>query len=383
MESLERFRTLFEVLEFGMLYSDADGIVREANQSAEEWLRVKRTSLLGRSLHQILPEPLADSLRAAQQQLTADPEQRWATLEAQLYERWCQIRLSPLRDSRGNLHAFAITLVDQTEKKQLQVRQKSLEQELAQSQKLSTIGFLASGIAHNLNGPLSVIMGYLDLLYCQLPDIQEIPLILAQAERMKEIISNMMVKSRQEQDHKMRWVDLNVLLQNELKFLEANLEFKNNVKKHFEFARNVPPLYGLYSDFSQVFLNLINNAVDAMYNAPHKNLRVATRRDDQNVYVEVEDTGLGFEMKDCEKLFTPFYTTKPMTGENGPGQPCGTGLGLSSALALVSKYGGDILVASQSGQGARFTVVLPLQRLADHSEGKFVESRKVEMECCS
>lgn len=242
----------------------------------------------------------------------------------------------------------------------MEERLEALEQELLQVQKLAAIGIMASGIAHNLNGPLSVIVGYLDLMYSLHPELQELPLVLAQTERMKEIISNMMIKSRHEQDNHKRTVDINLLLQNELKFLEANLEFKNNIKKQYEFSRGLPLIYGVYSDFSQVFLNLINNALDAMVDSPVKSLQVCTRYDRDNIYVEIADTGCGLEMKEVEQIFKPFYSTKPPVGQNTPGRPCGTGLGLSSSQQLVTKYNGDMVVEGKPGEGAKFTVIIPI-----------------------
>ena len=242
----------------------------------------------------------------------------------------------------------------------LQQKLKALEVELQQEKKLSAIGMQASGIAHNLNGPLAIIVGYLDLLGSLHPELQEIPLILSQAERMKEIIANMMIKSRHEQDTRMRSVDLNMLLQEELKFLESNLYFKNNVVKQYEFARDLPTVWGLYSDFSQIFLNLISNALDAMAESHTKKLQVATHRDADNIYVEISDTGHGLDPVEAPRLFSPFYSTKPPVGQAVEGEPCGTGLGLSSAAQLAAKYGGRILVDGKLGEGAKFTVVFPL-----------------------
>lgn len=250
---------------------------------------------------------------------------------------------------------------DDSEKRQLEQRLKFLEAELQREQKLSAIGMQASGIAHNLNGPLAVIVGYLDLLGSKHPDMKEIPLILSQAERMREIISNMMIKSRHEQDMRRREVDLNNLLQEELKFLESNLFFKNQVVKQYEFARDLPPVWGLYSDFSQVFLNLIHNALDAMVDAPVKVLKLATRRDEDRICVEICDSGCGLDPADVPRLFSPFYSTKPPVGQADEGRPTGTGLGLPSAAQLIARYGGRILVDGKLGEGAKFTVEIPLE----------------------
>jgi len=359
-EEAERLHALLESIPLAAVSADADGTIRDLNAGAERLLGLRRYQAAGKSLYDFHGPDTIARIRAMFDDFASGERQSPVVVERELNGRWVQMRFTPLFDRDGRLQGVNATFADETEKKQLRERIRALESDLVQEQKLSAIGMMASGLAHNLNGPLAVIVGYLDLLYARQSHLGEIPLILAQAERMKDIISTMMMKSRHDQDRQKRTLDLNQLLQNELKFLEANLQFKNQITKQFEFARGLPPVYGLYSDFSQVFLNLVNNAVDAMVDAPVKTLRVSTRCDEDNLYVEVADTGCGLDPAEAEKLFTPFYSTKPPVGENASGRPSGTGLGLSSARQLVEQYGGRIQVEGRPGVGASFTVVIPL-----------------------
>ncbi len=357
---LDRYKVVVNSLEAAVVYADSDGIIQEVNSHAERHLDVHQAQLLGRSIYDLHPPKIAYSIRRIFRDFQADASNDLITLRREIKGKWVVLRFAAVRDEEYRLLGVNLILSDETEIHQAEEQKKAMESQLQREQKLSAIGMQASGIAHNLNGPLAVIVGYLDMMGSLHPDLKEIPLILSQAERMKEIIANMMIKSRHEQDTRMRNVDLNSLLAEELKFLESNIDFKNNVAKQYDFARDLPTVYGLYSDFSQIFLNLIHNALDAMVDSQVKKLQISTRRNQEYIYVEISDSGHGLNPKDAVKLFSPFYTTKPPIGQACEGRPCGTGLGLSSAAEISSKYGGQIMVDGRPGEGAKFTVVIPI-----------------------
>jgi len=361
-EERNKFQAIINAMQEAVIYADQHGLVVEMNDYAEKLLNVKKREVLGKSIIELHPPEIRERIKSLIEEFQSNPDQDLQTISRQLGERWLEMRFSALRDKEGRFQGVIANQIDVTEKKRLEEKQRSLGINLIQEHKLSAIGILASGIAHNLNGPLAVIVGYLDLLYSRYPELVEIPLILSQTERMKEIIRNMMIKSRHEQDTQKRPVDLNSLLQNELRFLEANLDFKHKIDKQYEFATGLPLIEGVYSDFSQSFLNIINNAIDAMVDSPIKNLLIKTHYDSENIFLEIQDTGCGLDTEDVDKLFSPFYSTKPPVGEGEPGRPTGTGLGLSSAYQLISKYGGTIKVEGKPGEGTRFTIVIPIER---------------------
>ena len=169
-----------------------------------------------------------------------------------------------------------------------------------------------------------------------------------------------MIRARHQEEVDARHIQLNELLRTELAFLEANLFFKHEIEKIYDFDSDLPEVWGVYGDFSQALLNIINNAIDAMYDTPQKVLKVRTRRDDGCVKVEIEDTGVGMTDKVKERIFEPFFTTKPsMDSEDSEGRK-GTGLGLSGSRQLLARYDGKIDVQSQTGKGSTFSVLLPI-----------------------
>jgi PAS domain S-box-containing protein len=247
-----------------------------------------------------------------------------------------------------------------TERKRLEARHKEMQMEIMQHAKLSSIGMLAAGIGHNLNVPLQGIINHIELLKMTQDNIPYLDDILNQAQRISAIINNMLYKSRQEQDLEKRPIDLNQLLVEELKFLNADLVFKHRIKKEYQFDPNLPTVQGVYGDFSQSLLNIIKNAIDAMHDTPEKKLSVKTEAcSDGKILVEIRDTGCGIPPEYQERIFDPFFTTKPTNGKQKGDEPSGTGLGLSSAYQLLKKYDARFEVLSKPGEGTIFRVYIP------------------------
>ncbi len=249
---------------------------------------------------------------------------------------------------------------DVTERFRMDKKQREMELDLLNLSKLSSIGMLTSGLAHNLNSPLQAIQGYAEILKKKHPEMGELTLILKGVEKMSDIITNLMSKSRMDQDRRSKPLDLNKLLEQELKFLEADLEYKRNVKKTFKFAPESLMVTGVYSDFSQSFSAIFRNALDAMWDSKIKQLEVTTRLESDWIHIDVTDTGCGIAPEDTVRIFQPFFTTKPMLTDRHGSEPVGTGIGLASAQQLLSKYGGEISVDSGPNQGTTFSVRVPL-----------------------
>ncbi len=237
--------------------------------------------------------------------------------------------------------------------------QQRVHRELEQAHKLESVGLLASGIAHNLNGPLTGIQGFTELLRATHPELNELDVILKQTNKIKDIIRTLMIRARHQEEVDARYIQVNELLRTELAFLEADLFFKHEIEKVYDFDSDLPEIWGVYGDFSQALLNIINNAIDAMYETPQKVLKIRTRHDDGCVMIEIEDSGTGMTEKVRERIFEPFFTTKPsMDSEESEGRS-GTGLGLSGSRQLLARYDGKIEVQSQPGRGSTFRVLIP------------------------
>ncbi len=253
-------------------------------------------------------------------------------------------------------------LSDITERKAFYLKEKSYEFKMMNEQKLSAIGQLATGIAHNLNTPISVILSNAELLQIKYSDSPELEKIIRQVERMGEIIKGLLIKSKQEQVQIPQPINLNDILKNELEFLNANLEYKHNVVKQFKFDENIPEIEAIYSDFSQSLMNILQNAVDAMYRQTVKKLDVSSQYKDDQIVISIKDTGVGIGREARMKLFDPFYSTKPTPLERIGDEPTGTGLGLSTVYNLLTPYGVRIEIDSEVGAGSTFRLMIPVSR---------------------
>ena len=236
------------------------------------------------------------------------------------------------------------------------------QSQLVESQKMEQIGLLASGLAHNLRTPLSGIKGYAQLLKLDYKNVEGLDIIVNEVEAMECIISNLMLKSRKGYENREEYLNLNDLLKIELEFLSANMFYKHRVTKKIDLDKNPPAIKGVYGHFSQAIMNIIQNALDAMYESRERVLKIQTRHDDENLYVEICDTGCGIPEKIQDKVFDIFFTSKPTSVDRKGDEPHGTGLGLSSANFFIQKYGGRIELKSNTSKGTTVTIKVPYKK---------------------
>ncbi|MCD6117805.1 PAS domain S-box protein [bacterium] len=281
-------------------------------------------------------------------------------------KRWAVLSLEDIT-KRKNAEIEAIRLNDSITRANIELKE-SLEKlsrsqsQLVESQKLEQIGLLASGLAHNLKTPLGGIKGYAQLMALDNGETHEIKMILEEVDVMESIIDNLMVKSRHDHDTKEERINLNELINIELKFLESNMFFKHQVKKTIELDTSLPAIFGIYTHFSQILMNVIGNSLDAMHDSDERKLFVKTRHDDENIYIEVSDTGCGIPDEIKGDIIKPFFTTKPSPTEAEEDEPFGTGLGLSSVNYFVHQYGGSISIDSRLGEGTKVTIQFPFHK---------------------
>lgn len=282
-----------------------------------------------------------------------------------------------LEENKKKIEAQQMLQQIQDASDKLTQQQEDLQKQVIQLSKLSSIGMLAQGIAHNLSSPLLIILGRAELMKEKLvqfrmkldslskdsavidpneasllfkeydQNVKDTEIIIENVVKLTEIIKNMMQKSRQDQAQDPQLLNLSDILREELKFLEADLFFKHNVDKQYSLATDLPLIRGVYSDFSQAFLNIIRNSIDAMVDTDLKKLTVATYHDDQFVYVSFNDTGCGIPEEHLEKIFEPYFTTKK--GKEGESRPVGTGLGLHMVKILMEPYKATVDVRSRPG----------------------------------
>ncbi len=261
----------------------------------------------------------------------------WKTLRA---------NASPIFDAQGKLSGVVASVRDITTLKQL-------EQQLIQSERLAAMGQMIDGFAHELNNPLTAILGSIELLESSIEDkgvARKLELMKQQGRRAAEIVQNLLFFARPPAPGQVR-LNLSELVMRSLQLHEHSLRV-NNIALDFLPAPNLPQVLGDPNQLMQVFLNLVINAEQAIREVrPRGTLRVRLGASGERVWVSFQDDGPGISAELAARIFDPFFTTKR------PGR--GTGLGLSVCVAILKKYDADIKVESAPGGGSVFTVSFP------------------------
>jgi len=257
------------------------------------------------------------------------------------------VNLSPMRDEQGNVASLVVVMTDVTEATTLQSK-------LMHAEKMAAVGQLVSGVAHEVNNPLTAILGFADLLM-ENPDLPEsarkdLRVILQEAQRTKQIVQNLLSFARQMPPQR-KPVQLNSILRRTVQLRSYDFQ-SHGIQVIERFDQSLPNVIGDAQQLQQVFLNILNNASDAVRQTGRPaRIEIVTSRLNQGVEVTFRDNGQGIAHP--ERIFDPFFTTK----EVGKG----TGLGLSICYGIVREHGGEILCRNNSDQeGATFLVRLPI-----------------------
>ncbi len=239
-------------------------------------------------------------------------------------------------------------------------QRKFIEQQLLHTDKLSSIGRLAAGIAHEINNPLGIILGYTQLLIkSEPPDserYEDLKTIEKHVRMCKTIVGDLLKFSRMTPTEKQPG-DIHDVIDEVIAMLQYHLDVSNIVIEK-DFDRSVPEFSFDSAKMKQVFINMLMNARDAIGSREGR-ISVRTRFKDKSVRISIEDNGVGIPSDQIDKIFEPFYTTKP------PGK--GTGLGLSVSYGIIADHGGNIFVESTEGQGTTFTIVIPIDSRSDYN----------------
>lgn len=238
------------------------------------------------------------------------------------------------------------------ERRQDEQDKKNLEKQLHHADRLSTVGQLAAGIAHEINEPLANTLGFAQLIQKN-PDLsdqirKDIDKIVEASLYAREVIATLMLFVRQSPKQKDK-INLNMVIRNSFSLLESRCE-KSNINVLCELSPELPLFYGDSAQFQQIIINLIVNAIQEMTDGG--NILVKTELHNECICLIVEDSGKGIPLDVIDNIFDPFFTTKDV-GK-------GTGLGLSVVHGIIKSYGGSIQVSNRLEQGARFEINLPL-----------------------
>ncbi len=259
-----------------------------------------------------------------------------------------------LKEERHLLDAVAKEIALIIERRKVDEERLKLEEQLRHADRLATIGQLAAGVAHELNEPLSTILGFAQLIKKspQLPESisNDVEKIIKASLHAREVIKKLMLFARQMPPKKTK-INFNKVVEDGLYFLEFHCS-KVGIEVVKKLSPDLPEITGDPSQLHQVLVNLVVNAIQAMPEGGR--LTIQTFATDDHVSLIVEDTGQGMSEEVKSKIFTPFWTTKEV------GQ--GTGLGLSVVHGIVTAHGGLIKVESKIGQGSKFEIQLPIGR---------------------
>ena len=355
-ERLKEFNeNIVESINVGILAVDLEERIESWNAQMEVLYALPRADALGRKLSEIFPAPFVDEFHRAMGEegsVQAVHNLYKFRIETRAGEhRTANIAIAPLV-SRDFATVGRIVLVDDI------TDRVELETQLTQAEKLSSIGLLAAGVAHEVNTPLAVISSYAQMLAKQVRGDERVgPLldkITQQTFRASEIVNGLLNFSRTS-GTAFTEIDINTVIRDTLNLLEHQLK-TSNVKLESSLDPALPAILGNPGKLQQVFLNLFLNAKDAM--AGGGTLRIATEVNG-HVGVSISDTGSGIAPEHVKRIYDPFFTTKSAPRE---GQRRGTGLGLAVTYGIIQEHAGKIEVESQAGAGTTFFLEFPLVR---------------------
>lgn len=367
-KSEEHFRLLAENATDIIWTADAGGQFTYISPSiedmlgyvAEDFVNATLQDLTGTSSIEMITKALEDGIDRGS--LNPDEDSKSVTLELELYHRngskvWTETEGSFLRNEDGELEGILGVTRNITERKEMiddlernNKELRSVHNQVIQSEKLASIGALASGIAHEINNPLAAITGYAEAIMDEWdPTLMRnyATKIVSSAGRASEVIKWLSEHSRDAKDSNAVDIDINDIVRGSLESIRLtrtcpDIEVVTSLEE-------IPMMVGNLNELQQAFVNLINNGADAMPEGGK--LSISTRTVVGGVEVEISDQGVGIPEENLTRIFDPFFTTKEV-GE-------GTGLGLYVVSMIVTRHKGNIRVTSAEGEGTTFTLTFP------------------------
>jgi two-component system, NtrC family, sensor kinase len=340
---------IIESINIGLVAIDREGRITNWNSALEELLAISREAAVGHSMREVFDDDLLNTIHNATGTIGWEVSDvhniyRYKAVSRDGRELVINISLSPLEATDTRLAGTLILIEDITAR----VR---LEEQMRETDKLSSIGLLAAGVAHEVNTPLTGISSYTQMLLGQIPMADPkytvLEKIKRQALRASDIVNNLLNFSRTG-NVEFAELDVNRILDDTIQLLEPQLR-NTQIMIERQYGEGLPNTIGNSTKLQQVFMNLLLNARDAMPGGGK--LTICTLASEGMLFIDVLDTGIGIASENITKIYDPFFTTK------GVGQ--GTGLGLAVSYGIIQEHKGRIFVESKPGQGTRFRIKLP------------------------
>ncbi len=359
-ERLKEFNeNIVESIKVGIFTLDLNDRVESWNAEMEVMYALPRAEAIGQALEDIFPPAVLEPFLAAHGQSGTHHVSKMQLELRNGESRTANLAIAPLL-TRDFVPVGSIVMIeDITERTRL-------EGQLTQAEKLSSIGLLAAGVAHEVNTPLAVISSYAQMLQKHTRDDQRLQPVLEkitqQTFRASEIVNSLLNFSRTSSSV-FTSLDLNTVLRETLTLLDHQLR-TSRIAVEADLQTPLDRIYGSQGKLQQVILNLLLNAKDAMVDNEGGVLRLETFDNVKNVTLRISDTGTGIDPEHLHRIYDPFFTTK-----NGlrQGQHKGTGLGLSVSYGIVQEHNGRIQVESAVGRGTTFRLDFPVEHQSQES----------------
>ncbi|MBW2168199.1 MAG: PAS domain S-box protein [Deltaproteobacteria bacterium] len=359
-EAHDFFNMIIQSSPNAIMAADMKGNISIWNRASEETLGYKSEETIGRmNITNIYPEGVAKEIM----EMMRSPEYGgvgklrsypmvYVRRDGKIVEG--NLSAAIIYDAKGKEVASVGIFVDLEERLEMERKLRQTQEQLLQSEKLAAMGRLTSQIAHELNNPLYGIMNTLELMKTEIPPESKrrriLEMALSETVRLTEMLRKMLSFSRPDEEERQP-ADINNILDEILLLHEKQLR-EHSIRIISSFAEGLGMVYASKNQLRQVFLNMISNARDAMPEGGA--LTVTTRAEEDNVHIEVSDTGMGIRKENLNKIFDTFFTTKDSIKD--------VGLGLSVCYGFIKEHGGDIKVKSEWGSGTTFTIILPMPK---------------------
>ena len=357
-EARDKYLNLYDFAPTGYFTLDRNSLIVDVNLAGSELLGSEKHRLIGAQFTSSISPDSQDAFYFHYREVLKTGSKgncELKMLKADGTPFHAQLISMSVPEKNGNISQCRTAVIDITERKNMQAQ-------LMVQDRLASIGQLVSGVAHELNNPLTGVIGFSELLLKrELPDDikKDLKIINDEAQRTARIVKNLLTFARKQPQGKQP-MDINESIQTVLE-LRAHEQKVSNIKVNTRLAPDLPQIMGNSSQLQQVFFNIVINAEFFMSEAHERGtMTITTERIGDSVRASLADDGPGISKESMSRLFSPFFTTKEV------GQ--GTGLGLSICHGIITEHGGRIYAESELGKGATFIIELPI-RQGEKDEG--------------
>ena len=359
-EDEEKYRTLVENLPQKIFYKDRNSVYISCNQNYALDLKIKADEITGKTDYDFYTKELAEKYRADDKRImmagkVEDIEEKYIR---EGKERFVHTVKTPVKDDNGNVVGILGIFWDITERKRTEESLKQSQEQLVLSERLASLGRIAAGVAHELNNPLTGVLGMSQLMLEEIkkddPKREEIEIIEDSALRCKQIIQSLL-SFAQKTIPEFKKINLKESLDQSLRLAKKQLTLKD-IRLKIDIFSAPPEIEADRGQLTQVFLNLLYNSIEAVKQKGIIKIDAQEDKGNNHLILTFEDNGAGIDTEYLPHIFEPFFTTKK--------KEKGTGLGLSITYGIIQAHNGSIECQSQKGKGTTFTLMLPVKQAA-------------------